>query len=217
MSILVSWLHAAVALASDRALQNQRADTTRDAARETQDAPVTRCACGYLYTSGEWSLLPLLGVQEGGETPLELRNCQRCGSTVSVAVPRPVRWHAVEPRPGNGWCPCVRHAGSRSYARVGCWSCGGAGVLRGTLVRVPVVFEEWADRSVLKGVAVVQITPGWRGDRESPPEPPEATCIGVELGGLWLPPDEAAEFLPCSDRENAVERWETQAWELSSW
>lgn len=210
-------IHLAVALASDRALQNHRVDVARDAARDPQDAPVTRCACGYLWTAGEWAMLPSLGVQEGGERPLELRNCQWCGSTVAAAVATVPRWLAVSSRPPLAWCPCVRHVSTDAYARAACWACGGAGVLSGTLVRVPVIFEEWADGTETVGMAVVQLTPGWRGDRESPPEPPEALCLGVEVGGLWLSPDDGAELLPRTDRDEAIACWETRAWEMVSW
>lgn len=48
-----------------------------------------RCSCGESYGPRGWSLLPLVGYQDDGAGGrLELRNCERCSSTMAVEVPR---------------------------------------------------------------------------------------------------------------------------------
>jgi len=49
---------------------------------------IAECGCGKKYSTEEWLLLPLIGVQKvPGAPSLEMRDCF-CGSTISVEVPR---------------------------------------------------------------------------------------------------------------------------------
>ena len=43
------------------------------------------CGCGKQYSSGEWKLLPYVGVHEDEVERLELRNCG-CGSTLAIVL-----------------------------------------------------------------------------------------------------------------------------------
>ena len=50
-----------------------------------------QCACGQSYDEGRWETLRYVGVQhvpaELGLPDLELRNCERCCSTLAIVVP----------------------------------------------------------------------------------------------------------------------------------
>lgn len=49
-------------------------------------APLTACSCcPAIYTLACWRALPFVGIQHGGELPLELRNCE-CGSTLAIEL-----------------------------------------------------------------------------------------------------------------------------------
>lgn len=59
----------------------------------TVEKRLANCSCGAHYTRREWATLRYVGQQDDGEGGwLELRDCSRCGSTISV--------HSLEPR---GW------------------------------------------------------------------------------------------------------------------
>jgi hypothetical protein len=47
------------------------------------------CTCGTYYTAIGWQALELVGYMDyltDGDKRLELRNCKKCGSTVSVRI-----------------------------------------------------------------------------------------------------------------------------------
>lgn len=57
---------------------------------ETSRQVVKTCRCGRHFTLKAWRSLPLLGFQATGDDrndfDLELRNCSKCNSTISIAV-----------------------------------------------------------------------------------------------------------------------------------
>lgn len=50
------------------------------------EAPYHVCSCAKQFGRPEWNQLPRVGVQFDGEVYLELRNCDRCGSTRAVEI-----------------------------------------------------------------------------------------------------------------------------------
>lgn len=50
---------------------------------------VKRCVCGRHWDALAWRELPYVGVQEFEDAPrLELRQCDKCGSTLAVKIDR---------------------------------------------------------------------------------------------------------------------------------
>lgn len=56
------------------------------AAARKAAAPHHICSCGKRFDRPAWNQLPRVGVQYDGEVHLELRNCDRCGSTRAVEI-----------------------------------------------------------------------------------------------------------------------------------
>lgn len=52
--------------------------------------PKACSCCGTKITEEAWEKLPYVGVQQGTDDipDLELRNCDRCNSTLAIVVPR---------------------------------------------------------------------------------------------------------------------------------
>ena len=49
---------------------------------------VKRCVCGREWTAETWRELPYVGIQEFEDSPrLELRQCDKCGSTLALKLP----------------------------------------------------------------------------------------------------------------------------------
>jgi hypothetical protein len=62
-------------------------------AESTPGAPpagaVKRCVCGQNWDAEAWRELPYVGVQEFEDAPrLELRQCDKCGSTLALKLQR---------------------------------------------------------------------------------------------------------------------------------
>ncbi len=60
-------------------------------AESTPGAPpsgaVKRCVCGRHWSAETWRELPYVGVQEFEDVPrLELRQCDKCGSTLALKL-----------------------------------------------------------------------------------------------------------------------------------
>lgn len=58
--------------------------------REAAPLPaVKRCVCGRHWDAPGWRELPYVGVQEFEDAPrLELRQCDKCGSTLAIKIER---------------------------------------------------------------------------------------------------------------------------------
>jgi hypothetical protein len=57
---------------------------------DPRDAPpdvVKRCVCGRAWSLSTWRELPYVGIQEFEDSPrLELRQCDKCGSTLALKL-----------------------------------------------------------------------------------------------------------------------------------
>lgn len=50
---------------------------------------VKRCVCGRAWSADAWRELPYVGIQEFEDAPrLELRQCDKCGSTLALRIDR---------------------------------------------------------------------------------------------------------------------------------
>lgn len=63
--------------------QHQRVSEAAEAGAEEKKKQCN--TCGRTFDNAGWSQLPYVGIQHGGEFPLELRNCS-CGSTLAQEV-----------------------------------------------------------------------------------------------------------------------------------
>lgn len=59
--------------------------------------------CRRAFSKARWETLRFVGVQPDPEEPLELRDCDRCGSTMAVVVPAEVTVVDLSSRFPRGW------------------------------------------------------------------------------------------------------------------
>lgn len=56
--------------------------------RDAAASAVKKCVCGRQWDAAAWRELPYVGVQEFEDAPrLELRQCDKCGSTLALKLP----------------------------------------------------------------------------------------------------------------------------------